>query len=181
MLGKRVKCKDCGNVFLAEQTAPEGPEPSADPPPEEGIEFLAAAVTTPSTAPASYKPRTIEPRKGEKSTFIDFLAFRRMITPIIIQILFWVDVVLCVVWGAVYIGKGVAAQGEFQRQIQGRVFLTEGSAGSYYAWVGVGDVLVGVAIIIFGPIVVRVCYEILILFFRMNETLTDIRNNTEKP
>jgi len=104
-----------------------------------------------------------------------------MITPIIIQILFWVDVVLCVVWGAVYIGKGVAAQGEFQRQIQGRVFLTEGSAGSYYAWVGVGDVLVGVAIIIFGPIVVRVCYEILILFFRMNETLTDIRNNTEKP
>ena len=38
------------------------------------------------------------------------------------------------------------------------------------------EILKGIEIIIIGPIVVRLAAEMLILFFRMNETLTDINN-----
>ena len=36
----------------------------------------------------------------------DFLAFRKMITPVIIQILFWIGVVGCVISGLVAIASG---------------------------------------------------------------------------
>lgn len=71
----------------------------------------------------------------------DFLTFRRMITPIIIQVLFWV---------------GIAAV-----LITGLIMLTQ-------------EPFLGLLIIVLGPIAVRIYCEILILFFRMNETLTDI-------
>jgi hypothetical protein len=43
ILGKRVKCKDCGNVFLAELAVPTAPKRLTNPPQEEGIEFLGPA------------------------------------------------------------------------------------------------------------------------------------------
>ena len=36
----------------------------------------------------------------------DFLAFRTMITPVIIQILFWVGVALCIIFGIGYMSVG---------------------------------------------------------------------------
>lgn len=84
----------------------------------------------------------------------DFWAFRKMVTPIIIQILFWVGVIACVVGGI-----GMIALGE-----------------QYY---GPKMPLKGVLLIIFGPLVVRVYCEILIVFFRINETLTEIKHVLE--
>jgi hypothetical protein len=90
----------------------------------------------------------------------DFLVFRKMITPMIIQIIFWVGVAICVIGGLVGIFLGVG-------QRYGSLF----------------EVLVllvpGLLLLIIGPLVVRVWCELLILFFRMNETLTEIKNNTE--
>jgi hypothetical protein len=37
--------------------------------------------------------------------------------------------------------------------------------------------LMGLGTMVLGPVIVRIYCEVLILFFRMNETLTDIRNN----
>ena len=87
----------------------------------------------------------------------EFLSFRRMITPVIIQILFWIGVVLCVIGGLIGIAVG---------------------ATSHYG--GGGQVLGGLIMLLLGPVLVRVYCEILIVFFRINETLTDIRKNTEK-
>lgn len=78
----------------------------------------------------------------------EFLSFRKMITPIIIQILFWIGVVATVVGG---LGLMIGGQG-----FGGLLFL------------------------LLGPLFVRVYCEILILFFRMNETLTEIKNNTQR-
>jgi hypothetical protein len=86
----------------------------------------------------------------------DFLAFRRMITPIIIQILFWVGVVACIVGGLFMMTVGAAYYGK------GAGFLP------------------GLAVLILGPLVVRVYCEILIVIFRINESLTDIRKNTAR-
>jgi hypothetical protein len=85
----------------------------------------------------------------DKNDFKDFLKFKRMITPIIIQILFWVGVALCV--------------------FSGLFAMVQGELGSF---------LGGIVVLIVGPIVVRIYCEILILFFRMNETLTEISRNT---
>jgi hypothetical protein len=83
----------------------------------------------------------------------DFWAFRTMVTPIIIQILFWIGTLLCFIIGAFMIVYG----------------------SSYYegqAHLG----LKGVLLIVLGPLGVRVYCEILIVFFRINETLTEIKH-----
>jgi hypothetical protein len=84
----------------------------------------------------------------------DFLAFRTMITPVIIQIIFWVGVVLCILFGL------------------GAIFV-----GSQY---GERGVVWGILVIIFGPVLVRIYCEILIIFFRINETLTEIKHTLEE-
>ena len=80
----------------------------------------------------------------------DFLTFRRMITPLLIQALFWIGVVLVILAGIVLLIAGPGALGR----------------------------VIGVFTILLGPLAVRVYLEIFIVVFRINETLTDIRANT---
>jgi len=87
----------------------------------------------------------------------DFLKFRKMITPVIIQVLFWVGVA----------GAVIAA-----------LVMMAMSFGSYGG--GAAQFLGGLIMLVIGPVVVRIYCELLILFFRMNETLTDIKNGLEK-
>jgi hypothetical protein len=87
----------------------------------------------------------------------DFLKFRKMITPAITQVLFWIGAGVSVLSGLVMMG---ASFGRFG-----------GGAGTFF---------LGLLTVVLGPIVVRIYCEILILFFRMNETLTEIKNGLEK-
>ena len=75
----------------------------------------------------------------------DFLWFRRMLTPMLIQILFWLGVIACLITGI--------------------------SNMIHHQWIR------GLEIFFIGPLLVRVACELLILFFRINETLTDIKNS----
>lgn len=83
----------------------------------------------------------------------DFLKFRKMITPVIIQILFWVMVAIAVIGALVMMGSSFGRYGT-----------------------GIGGFLGGLIFLVVGPVMVRVYTELLILFFRMNETLTEIRD-----
>ena len=80
----------------------------------------------------------------------DFLTFRRMITPILIQLVYWIATVVVVV-------AGIA------------MLLTDGT-----------ERLLGLAVLILGPLFVRVYAEVLLVVFRINETLTDIKNLKER-
>jgi hypothetical protein len=84
----------------------------------------------------------------------DFWAFRTMVTPVIIQVLFWVGVIVCIIAGLVMIGMGIKLSGDQM-------------------------VFKGVLLAILGPLGVRVYCEILIVFFRINETLTEIKHALE--
>jgi NADH:ubiquinone oxidoreductase subunit 6 (subunit J) len=88
----------------------------------------------------------------------DFLAFRTMVTPVIIQVLFWIGAILCLITGVIMIIYGAT---QFQDQ-------------EYYLWKGV-------LLFVLGPLVVRVYCEILIIFFRINETLTEIKHAIDRP
>lgn len=74
----------------------------------------------------------------------DFFSFRRMLTPFIIQILFWLMVILSLVLAIISFVKL--------------------------------QILLGFSTLILGPILARIACEILIVFFRINTSLTDIRN-----
>ncbi len=87
----------------------------------------------------------------------DFLKFRKMITPTIIQILFWVGVAGAIIGALVMMGM---------------------SFGRYGG--GAAQFLGGLVFLVVGPVMVRIYCELLILFFRMNETLTEIKNGLAK-
>jgi len=76
-----------------------------------------------------------------------------MITPAIIQVLFWVGAIMSVLAGLVTMATSFGRYG-----------------GGAVTFLG------GLFMIILGPVVVRIYCELLILFFRMNETLTEIKN-----
>ena len=80
----------------------------------------------------------------------DFIRFESMITPAVIQVIFWIAVVIAVIAGIVQIGHG-----------------------------GVG-IITGLLTIIFGPLVARIYCEILIIFFRINDHLRAIQHNTQR-
>jgi len=87
----------------------------------------------------------------------DFLTFRKMLTPIVIQVLFWLSVVACILGGIGAILVGIA-----------RIDRTPELIG------------IGILAVVFGPLVMRIYCEWLIVLFRINDTLTDIRRNTDR-
>ncbi|HZE21715.1 MAG TPA: DUF4282 domain-containing protein [Desulfobaccales bacterium] len=88
----------------------------------------------------------------------DFWAFRTMVTPVIIQVLFWIGTILCLIIGVIMIIYGAA---NFQ------------TSQASYVWEGV-------LLFVLGPLAVRVYSEILIVLFRINETLTEIKHAVER-
>jgi NADH:ubiquinone oxidoreductase subunit 6 (subunit J) len=86
----------------------------------------------------------------------DFASFRKMITPVIIEIIFYIGAIICVIAGLImlfYLG----IHGGFRE----------------YVWKGLLTLFLG-------PLLVRIYCEILIVFFRINETLTEIKHLIER-
>lgn len=75
----------------------------------------------------------------------EFLAFRKMITPLIIQIVFWIGVVGCVIWSIMFFSFGGMA------------------------------IVMGLLVLVVGPLAVRIYCELLIVMFRIYSELVAIR------
>lgn len=85
----------------------------------------------------------------------DFFSFRRMITPYIIMVIFWLAIIVLV------LGMVVASIAVLSTKNNNSIL------GLCVMWP------IGLPL---GVLVIRIYCELLILFFRMNETLTDIKN-----
>ena len=85
----------------------------------------------------------------------DFLRFKKMITPVIIPILFWIGTIICVIAGIVFIAMG--AINNFGPNSGEMVLM-----GFFYLFLG--------------PIAVRVYCELLIILFSVNDKLIDIKD-----
>jgi uncharacterized protein DUF4282 len=81
----------------------------------------------------------------------EFLRFETMITPVLIQVLFWIAVVVSMVAGVIMMVAG----GEPAERVG------------------------GVLLFIFGPLAARIYSEIFIVWFRMAEHLRQIDHNTQ--
>lgn len=94
--------------------------------------------------------------------FKNFLSFERMVTPIIIKILFWIGLIGSLIGGIVFFFStafvNIANKG-----------IGEILWGFFLGAIG------GLLIILLGSLTARIYAELLILVFRINETLTDIK------
>ncbi|WP_058306301.1 DUF4282 domain-containing protein [Gracilibacillus massiliensis] len=82
-----------------------------------------------------------------------FLKFDKMMTPIIIQIIFWVCLLGSIISGIFMIGYGIIS-----------------SSG------GALQIITGFVSLFLGPIIIRVYCEMLIVMFKVQGTLVDIRD-----
>lgn len=89
----------------------------------------------------------------------DYLAFRKMVVPVVIQIIFWFLAILVIGAGLVF----------------GVMSILTGRTQAIL--VGIAAVVIGVPLYL---LLIRMYCEVLIVVFRMNDTLTDIRNLLEK-
>jgi len=87
----------------------------------------------------------------------EYLAFRKMLTPMAIQIIFWIGVAACVILALVGIVSGASAPVGGGRQVLG-----------------------GILTLLLGPIVVRISCELLIVVFRILDVLTEIKEKQGK-
>lgn len=81
-----------------------------------------------------------------------FLSFERMITPLIIQLFFWIGVISVVVSGFGMIIFGIVSK-----------------SGNFIQVIG------GLATLFLGPILIRIYCEMLIVFFKMQSSLLQIK------
>lgn len=87
-----------------------------------------------------------------------FFSFERMVTPMIIKVLFWIGMVASIITGLVIFFGGIIS----------------GISNNEFGTI-IGGFFGGPVAIILGFLVVRIYSELLILFFRINESLTDIK------
>lgn len=97
----------------------------------------------------------------------NFLSFERMITPIIIKILFWIGLIGSAIGGLVVFFSAVIAG------------ISDGGFGSIVGGFLIG-LIGGILTFALGALATRIYSELLILAFRINETLTDIKHLLEK-
>jgi hypothetical protein len=101
----------------------------------------------------------------------DFLAFRRMLAPVLIHILFWVATIGCLALGGAILGGQIdPAKWPEAAKLPPGLAQDARNAGEKLR------LIVGLGTLILGPLLVRLWCEMLMLPFRINGTLTDIRN-----
>src|SRR5262245_9758820 len=173
ILGQQVRCSKCKQSFVAGGSPPAplssigdgAPSDASDPPLEdEGFPTNDDIARTSRSRRGSRRdeddddddmPRRPIRKRSGGSGLGDFLMFRRMAAPYLIMILFWIGIVATFVGGLAAIGIG----------------LSRGDGAS---------IVGGVVILVLGPLAVRLWSEVVIVVFRINETLTDIRNEIHK-
>ena len=102
----------------------------------------------------------------------DFFAFRRMLAPLLIHIIFWVGVL-----GSLALGGAVLA-GKIDPMETAEHYLGSNSniVTELHRYSDNLKLTVGLYFLIIMPLKIRLVCELLMLPFRINGTLTDVRN-----
>lgn len=134
-------------AFLATAEKPvEKPPEAISQNPMQGNQHLSPAPSNPSLKnPLDMVPTNVK----------DYLSFKRMITPKLVNVFFWVGTIISVV-----IGLGLFIVSLVSIHSQG--------------------ILIGFLTMLLGPLVIRIYCELMVVFFRINETLTDILHTLEQ-
>ncbi|MCS6851070.1 MAG: DUF4282 domain-containing protein [Gemmataceae bacterium] len=181
MIGRHVKCPGCAHPFTATlsggEPAPVAEQPAAnaaaaavpEAPPRDGASAPPGEVPVagPPAAPSAVPPHpevappmppkaptdgATPPPAPQSEALVQYLLFHRMITPLLLQIMFWLGVVISIFLGAALMVSGLVA-------------------ASTIDWTRIG---LGAALVLLGPCAFRLACELGILLFRIYEMLTAI-------
>jgi hypothetical protein len=135
-------------------------------------------------------------RSRRPSAFWELLTFRRMIAPFVLQLAFWILVVLNIVAGGFTVVGGVLAmtastaatveQGKPEPFPRGEPpfgkadFPGMPSAASGGMLAGGFLIAIGLAQMILGPLVIRVGFEMLIMVFRIYDVMREVRDKLDR-
>src|SRR5436190_1924951 len=92
-IGKKVKCPLCQQSFLIAPEPPPAPPPATrqeETPPVSGFLFSDIDDANVQASPINQDQ---QPARRGPSTWREYLFFRRMVAPILIQVLFWIGAV----------------------------------------------------------------------------------------
>ena len=137
-------CEKCGTPLQVIDLTKIEEVPVPDSVTETTATITNESVTEPTPNPAP----PIEPNVEGTSLIKEFLNFDKMITPSIIKFVFW-------------IGSGLTI-------LFGLIIMISGAASDYG---GGAEVFLGLLTILIGPFIIRIYCELLILFFKIHETL----------
>ena len=90
--------------------------------------------------------------------FKDCLDFEKMLTPVIIKVVYWLLLALAILGGLIQIIVGLASKYNSGKQV-----------------------LMGLAALILGPVFVRIFCELLIVIFSINGHLADMKPSLDPP
>jgi hypothetical protein len=166
-----VEASSVKGLFPPAGTNKPAPTPAPEPQPTPSRKTDATTSRKAEPAPVSpndegelpeddYPPQRSIKKSGGMG---DFLAFRSFITPTVVMIMFWLSVLGVLVYAAAIGMFGIAV-------------LTQPNG----AVTGIFFILGAILIIPFGVLIVRIYWEVLILFFRIYETLKDIHKELER-
>ena len=96
--------------------------------------------------------------------FKDLFNFDKMLTPLIIKILYYIGIGCSVISGLVMFFGGFV-----------RAF---GRGGGFLSGLGsiIGGMFGSILVVVLGILMVRICSELIIILFQNNQNLTDIKN-----
>lgn len=92
-----------------------------------------------------------------------FMSFDRMITPVIIKVLFYISIALAVIAGLVVFFGGI---------------VTAFTDNNF--WMALGGLIGGPVVIVLGVLFSRMYCELLILWFQIHSTLVEIKDELKK-
>jgi len=154
VLGRQIKCPQCKNGFTAVDPGavvvetpavprmPSDPEPAADPLGlDANDEFAAAPV-----------------RASGGSSFLDYLTFRRMITPVVITGLFYFGAAMIVLSGLVFAVTTLVG-----------AFAVKGNAPMALLTILIDFVMTGISLVMW-----RVLCEVILVLFRILDQLREL-------
>ena len=106
------------------------------------------------------------PREPLSDRLNDFITFRLLITPWLIEIVFWLGVIACIVGGATVIGTS------FDRP-NPTTSKTDHFSTTTFA--------LGLAILLLGPLMLRLFCELFIIIFKIHDELKEANNRHRSP
>ena len=106
-------------------------------------------------SPAPSNPSLKNPLDMVPTNVRDYLSFKRMITPKLVNIFFWIGTIISVVIG---LGLFIISLANINSQ----------------------GIIIGFLTMLLGPLIIRIYCELMVVFFRINETLTDILHTLEQ-
>ena len=154
IVGQQVRCSKCKQSFMA-----GGPPPGPPPPMMDEVRPQSGPIPRPRDSADEVDVRR-PPAPAGSSVFIEFLTFRKMVTPTLIIILFWVLVAFILLGALFAFIAGIFSGGGIGTIVS--VFFV---------------LLLGVP---FGILMARIYCELMIVVFRLYETMAEIRNHLKE-